>query len=914
MSIDSLTMCEAILAQKESAHIDIDEGRQIASGENSNAVPEVADGRAVALHDPALATFAETPAKTCETGETGETCASVTNDDFLSAVFHAPVEAARSGVVSFAGSPAVAPGRAWAAQPVGADLPHQHNNYFTLSSFYDENGGQFRRTKKTFAGLHAIMLDDLGGKVDRARVSLPLSWLIETSPGNYQGGLILDEPLRDAETAERLMKAIISAGLCDPGADGPTARLARLPVGINGKREPTFSCRLVGWDPELRYTVPAIIKGLGLDVEPLTPLPLLAAADRSRGAHSSAGDVFIAAPRENAVLAALMATGLYKKPLGNGKHDITCPWCAEHSDEIDGGTAYFEPDGGFPFGGFRCLHSHGDRLHIHELLAFLGIGAGAARMKPVLRASAGALDRVVDRAEYLLAQSGRYYQSGGLIVTVHTDPSTCETSIVPATQRGLLLALARIADWQRYDARSADWKVIDPPEKHNAVLYDMTDYAHLAVLRGIARQPHLCGDGTIVTKSGYDPRTGLYGAFDASLYDVPAYPTREDALCALAVLNEVLAEVAFDTTVDRSAALSAMLTAAIRPSLPTAPAFLVAAHASGSGKSYLARIIAGMATPQKVPGVPFPGEADEMRKTLIALFIKSPAVINFDDLNGDVVPSEALKTALTEENIGGRILGVSKDVTASTRTLMLFSGNNVAPVRDMARRVLTIRLDPRCENPVARTFEHPYREVEVRQDRAKYVTAALTIIRAWIQAGAPAATVKPVASYQCWSDWCRQPLVWLGLPDPASRLFEQLDHDPDTELLGRILLGWFEAHGSRAMLVRDVLRRPDFGGATDLMEALRDAAEERGEINRRRLGWWLKRHAGRIVAGLKFERCGSGRGAEAWRVVQVSQVSQVGPGPLAENGTKCDEPTTMSAGSRPEGAARWGNPAAMEYF
>jgi hypothetical protein len=302
----------------------------------------------------------------------------------------------------------------------------------------------------------------------------------------------------------------------------------------------------------------------------------------------------------------------------------------------------------------------------------------------------------------------------------------------------------------------------------------------------------------------------------------------------------------------------------------------VAAHTIGSGKSFLSRLVSTLATPQNVPGIAFPGDGDEMRKTLIALLVKSPAVINFDDLNGDIVPSEALKTAMTEEFIGGRILGVSKDVSCSTRTLFLFSGNNVGPVRDMARRVLTIHLDARCENPVARVFKRPHLESEARRDRARYVSAALTIIRAWIAAGTPRTEVKPVASYGQWADWCRQPLLWLGLPDPAQRLFEQLAHDPDAEMLGRMLAGWHAAHGPTPMLVRDVVRKASTFDTddTDFADAIKDIAEERGTINQRRLGWWIKRHQGRIINGMKFESIPSGRGAAQWRVVQV-QVSQV---------------------------------------
>ena len=103
--------------------------------------------------------------------------------------------------------------------------------------------------------------------------------------------------------------------------------------------------------------------------------------------------------------------------------------------------------------------------------------------------------------------------------------------------------MARIAVWQRYDARSEDWVVCDPPSRHTGVLSDAKDYPHLPVLRGIARQPHLRDDGTIVAVSGYDKLTARFGVFDSRQYDIPDCPTRADALRALAVLDDVLAEV-----------------------------------------------------------------------------------------------------------------------------------------------------------------------------------------------------------------------------------------------------------------------------------------------------------------------------------------------------------------------------------
>jgi hypothetical protein len=182
-----------------------------------------------------------------------------------------------------------------------------------------------------------------------------LSWLIETSPGNYQGGIILAEPLTDGPAAVRLLNAVIDSGLCDAGATGPLSRWARLPVAINGKPKyaddagTPFQCRLIEWRPDNRYTPQEIVDRLQLELAPAgrpnktakSPAPSDSA---SYGIGDDGDDVLIPKTAENPVVAALKARRLYKTPLGSGKHDITCPWVQEHTDALDTGAAYFEPD------------------------------------------------------------------------------------------------------------------------------------------------------------------------------------------------------------------------------------------------------------------------------------------------------------------------------------------------------------------------------------------------------------------------------------------------------------------------------------------------------------------------------------------------------------------------------------------
>jgi hypothetical protein len=82
-----------------------------------------------------------------------------------------------------------------------------------------------------------------------------------------------------------------------------------------------------------------------------------------------------------------------------------------------------------------------------------------------------------------------------------------------------------------------------------------------------------------------------------------------------------------------------------------------------------------------------------------------PGVIEFDDMDSDWIPHGTIKRMLTADKITDRILGYSKTATVSTRTLFLGSGNNVGPIRDLLRRVLTIHVDPRVATPATMTYQ-----------------------------------------------------------------------------------------------------------------------------------------------------------------------------------------------------------------
>ena len=386
---------------------------------------------------------------------------------------------------------------------------------------------------------------------------------------------------------------------------------------------------------------------------------------------------------------------------------------------------------------------------------------------------------------------------------------------------------------------------------------------------------YLRPDGSLMTAGGYDAATGMFGVFDARAFAFADKPSRAMAEAALALLASLLDEFSFAGETDRAAALTAILTAAIRASLPVAPMFHVRAHMVGSGKSYLCELVTAFATPQRGTPTSFPADDEECRKLLLAELLRGPAVVEFDNLTGDLVAHKSLCTALTSEHMSGRILGVSKTATVNTRALFLSSGNNVGPVQDMTRRCITIHLSPDCEVPAARSFTRPDLVRDVLRERGRYVSAALTIIRAWIVAGRPKTECKSLASYGDWSDLCRQPLMWLGCADPTASVFQAMAEDPDRETLARLLNAWFAGFGKTPAMVRDAVKQAHalYDEHAELREVLRDIADERGEINRRKLGWWIRRHAGRIVDGMRIVRATGNGSAERWRIEVVESVS-----------------------------------------
>jgi hypothetical protein len=266
-----------------------------------------------------------------------------------------------------------------------------------------------------------------------------------------------------------------------------------------------------------------------------------------------------------------------------------------------------------------------------------------------------------------------------------------------------------------------------------------------------------------------------------------------------------------------------------------------------------------------------------------ALLLAGEVMIAIDNCEASL-GGEFLCSMLTQPIVRARILGRSEAPELPANACVTATGNNLVLVGDMTRRALLCRLDPQDERPELRQFKtNPLQAAKAQ--RARYLIAALTILRAYHIAGRPNPPT-PLGSFEEWSGWVRGAVLWLDQADPVDTLEEARSLDPRLDALTSVLSQWHAIMGAAPVAVRDLIDQaveqhyPPIGASTlyprpefrhpDFREALLTIAAEGGVINSRRLGKWLGSHQGRIVQGLRLVRHGLIEGILHWRVEPVA--------------------------------------------
>jgi len=287
-----------------------------------------------------------------------------------------------------------------------------------------------------------------------------------------------------------------------------------------------------------------------------------------------------------------------------------------------------------------------------------------------------------------------------------------------------------------------------------------------------------------------------------------------------------------------------------------APLHLVTAPVAGTGKSLLVDVAAGIATGRRAPVVAAPGTdqvSEELDKRLCSCLLEGRQLIVLDNLNGSI-RSDLLSQILTQSPIQVRKLGSNFQPEVDSVATVFATGNNVTVSGDLLRRTIRIRLDARCERPELREFDFdPFGRV--LEHRGQYVAAVLTLALAYARDGLPGRPT-PLASFERWSDLVRGAIRWVTGVDPLDTMIDARAEDPDLEATGAVFAAWYDLLGSEPVAVRDLVEAALPRAATPLRDALLAVAGKSGEIDQKRLAYWLRGRKGRIVNGLHLTDAG----------------------------------------------------------
>ena len=295
---------------------------------------------------------------------------------------------------------------------------------------------------------------------------------------------------------------------------------------------------------------------------------------------------------------------------------------------------------------------------------------------------------------------------------------------------------------------------------------------------------HSCGaTGRSAKQPGYDAASGvLYKPDGENFPPVPQQPSRADALEALALLDDLIADFRSSRRADRAVALSAILTMLDRRAMTTAPLHAFTSPAPGTGKIPAGRHRGDARDWPAGAGDRQGRSEEELEKRLGAALLAGDAAISIDNCEYPLSGS-LLCQALTQQRLNIRLLGQSRHVEVPVNAAIFATGNNLAIVGDLTRRVLLCGIDPRCERPELRQFDTDVIKA-IQANRGILVAAALTVLRAWHVAG-DRVEVSPFGSFNDWSHRIRGPISWLGRADPcdtASKVRDRIPNVPRSTL------------------------------------------------------------------------------------------------------------------------------------
>jgi hypothetical protein len=226
----------------------------------------------------------------------------------------------------------------------------------------------------------------------------------------------------------------------------------------------------------------------------------------------------------------------------------------------------------------------------------------------------------------------------------------------------------------------------DCPPRLSAALAGAACLLPEITVRAIAETPLLI-DGELRATRGFDRQLGIW--MDAPDVKVPEVCDKAAAQRALDYLKDWLSEFPFASEIDRSAALAALLTSALRASLDLAPGFVISKPDFSVGASTLCELINVILTGRPAAAINADKSREEIDKAVDSDQRAAIASLCIDNVpEGTVFNSTAVAQVLTAKTRRMRILGKSDTIDVDCTQLVMINGVNIRVANDLASRAV----------------------------------------------------------------------------------------------------------------------------------------------------------------------------------------------------------------------------------
>ena len=366
-------------------------------------------------------------------------------------------------------------------------------------------------------------------------------------------------------------------------------------------------------------------------------------------------------------------------------------------------------------------------------------------------------------------------------------------------------------------ARQVNWMVstkngwgvhVDPSQ--NVINHALAEpHPPLPKLKQVVSIPVVSEGGKLVSKPGFDKESGIFYAAESNcLPELNLNATKEDAVEAIKWINEeVLHDFPLIDDASRAAALSIAILPFVRLLINGAtPLYLLDKPTAGTGATTLGIALCYPFIGKVISVTPWTSTEDERRKQITAHLSSGGGPVFYDNMS-DYINSDHLASALTNPYWSDRLLQTSRQVEFEVNCTWLATGNNPEFHNQLLRRIVNVRLVSPLEDPALRNdWKHVDLIGWIAEHRQVFVEKILTVVIAWLNAGKPMFSGKPLASYVKWSAVMGGILEFAEVPGFLTNIeAKKAAMDSQSQILREFIEAWLVEYNGEPKSSSDIL-------------------------------------------------------------------------------------------------------------